>query len=110
MDQNIITCIINLVKNLITYNYQNGNFIKWLNDSSSEDFKYIYEREYKRLYLPFFTTDSERIIGYYSQNLSYSIISYIRVAEIDKLLNFIETFIQLQLKDLTKDDLFMEPI
>jgi hypothetical protein len=106
----IIPNITESVISLFNYNWSGPHsFYTWLTYSSDADFAYIYEMEFKRHFLPFFTPETERILSYYSQNFAHSIWSFFEIEkEHSKNLIFIRKMIDSQLKNLDFDQLFME--
>ena len=83
----IISNIISDVKALIS----NGRFY-----TIYSDFNDIYQMNFKRYFLEYFTMDSERFLEILSENLVHAFLSYYEITEIN--LNGIERFIELFIK------------
>jgi hypothetical protein len=106
----IIPNITESVLSLFNYNWSGPfSFSAWLTYTSDSDFKYIYEMEFKRHFLVFFTTDTDRILSYHAHNLSHALNSLFEIENNhSRITTFIRIFIKTQLKNLNSDDLFME--
>ena len=110
IEKYVIPNITESVISLFNYNW-NGphSFYTWLTLSSDTDFAYIYEMEFKRHFLVYFTIDTERILSYYSQNLAHSIWCFYEIErDYSKNILFIRKMIESQLKNLDFCQLFME--
>jgi hypothetical protein len=114
LTDNLKTIIGNLttqILELITFNYTNykNTFDIWLNDGADYDFKYIYEMNFKKFLLPFFTVESERILSYYSQNFYYAFCSFYEITKDFNYINhFTGLFINKQFEYIDHDQLFLE--
>jgi len=78
-----------------------------LNYELNDKLNYIYEMNFKRYFLVYFTTESEQILRVYSDNLLCAILSYYDVHKrLD--LNFINTFIKKQFQCIDFEQLKFE--
>ena len=105
----IILSLIDLeIIQLINENYKTDTFYLWVTDSEW-DFKYIYEMNFKRCLLPFFTVETELILSYYSQNLYYALQAYYeKHRTLNDITSFISSFIKYQFKTIDYNQLFLE--
>ena len=93
---------------LINCNFINHNdtFTTWIMSDCDYDFRYIYERNFKKYFLEHFTIESERILSYYSQNLAYALSTYYQLYHtID---SFTDIFITKQFENMDIYQLFLE--
>jgi len=106
----IIPNITESVIALFNYNWTSlQSFDSWLLYCSDTDFEYIYEMEFKRHFLIYFTTDTESMLSIYAKNLAHAVYSFHESAkDREKTISFIRRMIHLQLKDLKADDLYFE--
>ena len=95
----ILDNINNDIVHIILNNYENNNyFYTWITDSDW-DFKYIYEIHFKKYFIDYFTVETELILSYYAQNLSYVLETFVEeTMDINKIVKFISTFIKIQFK------------
>ena len=109
--ESITINIINEVVELIDENYNNHNqsFYMWITECSDTDFTYVYESQFKLYFLPYITTDTERILSYFSFNLSCAISAFYNIdTNIIHLKLFLNHFIKNQFKSIDQYQLFME--
>ena len=109
----VIPNITTSILSLLNYNWANYqlSFYTWLAYNSDEDFAYIFISEFKKYFQVFFTPETERILSYYSQNLSIAIGCFYELNQnIEPLTIFIKKMINLQFKGLDKYQLFMDTI
>ena len=97
-----------VIKNKII-NHFNGidyfNIISWGN--IEEDIKHIYDITFKRYLLKYTTTDTERVLHHYSQNLCFAMLSY-NGKDKQALQTFIKIFIIRQFDSFNINNLFLE--
>ena len=108
---NIINSIANDLIHLINSNWVNHHqtFDTWLNTNSDYDFMYIYEINFKKYLLPFFTIDTERILSYYSQNFYCAFASLFEITkDFNYLSQFIGLFVKKQFEFIDNAQLFLE--
>ena len=73
-----------------------------------DDFKEIYHMNFKACFLQYFTTDTERILELFSQNLIHAVNSYTDIyPNRENIEQFIKVFITRQFDNVTHYDLFM---
>lgn len=103
---NIISLINSKVLQLINENFNIPYFDIWITDSDW-DFKYIYEISFKQYLLQFFTVETEQVLSYYSQNLSYVLEALYKTNINVNIEIFLTTFINLQFKTMDPSQLFL---
>lgn len=107
----IINEIIKEIIELLSYNFKNHNdtFYSWFMTNSDYDFIYIYEISFKKHFLDNFTIETERVLGYYSQNLVYAVSSYYDMyRDLTSIEHFIRLMVSKQFEHIDHHQLFME--
>ena len=104
----IIPSLVEQITVLTQYYYNNTQicFSTWLGITSEDDFVQNYISEFKKHFLPFITTESERILYIYAKNLSFAMQSFYNFnKKINDLTLFINYFIKYQFKNINQDEL-----
>ena len=104
----IIPNLVEQVTVLTGYYYNNIqlSFSTWLNITSEDDFVQNYISEFKKHFLPFITTESERVLYIYAKNLSYAMQTFYNFnKKFNDLTLFIDIFIKNQFKNINQDEL-----
>lgn len=107
----ITQSIIYEILRLIKYNFDehNDTFYIWFITNSDYDFVYIYEMNFKRHFLNYFTVESEQVLSYYSQNLVYAVSSYYEMyRDLTSAEHFIKLFITKQFEHIDHNQLFFK--
>ena len=107
----ITQSIIYEILSLIKYNFDehNDTFYIWFTTNSDYDFVYIYEMNFKRHFLDYFTVESEQVLSYYSQNLVYAVSSYYEMyRDLTSAEHFIKLFITKQFEHIDHNQLFFK--
>ena len=97
-----------IVKNIIDYVIDMYRYSILMNLPFDDDFKEIYHMNFKACFLQYFTTDTERILELFSQNLIHAVNSYTDIYHNrENIEHFIKVFITRQFYKVTHYDLFM---
>jgi hypothetical protein len=107
----ITGCIVREILTLINYNFveHRDTFYTWFMTNSDYDFMYIYETNFKKFFLQYFTVETERVLSYYSQNLVYAVSSFYEMyRELTNIDTFIQIFITKQFEFMDYTQLYME--
>jgi hypothetical protein len=107
----VIPGITESILNIIKYNWNNYqvSFYTWITYSCDSDFAYIYQTEFKRHFLVFFTPETDRILSYYSQNFANAVWSFYELNKnLETLELFIRKLIHAQFSNIDLEQLFMQ--
>ncbi len=95
-----------LIKNIIGTIIDMYRYDVMLGLPFDDDFKEIYQMNFKACFLQYFTTDTERILDTFCKNLIYAVCSYTDIyPNRENIERFIEAFISRQFEKITHYDL-----
>lgn len=95
---------LNVKNKIITNNTSPDAFRLWLKHEAREEFAYIYQKEFDKIFGEYLTEENKDQLAYAGKNLVYAIAAYVYKAyNFEGLLTFVESVITEQL-DQFEDD------
>jgi len=95
---------INVKNKIIINNTSPDAFRLWLKYEAREEFAYIYQKEFNKIFGEYLTEENKDQLSYAGKNLVYAIAAYVyKKYDFEQLLTFVEAVITEQL-DQFEDD------